>query len=240
MFVNWATPLNPQSIMQLCQDKGYFYSFYKDVIKMPSTLAFLNPYADERYEVYLEEKTVFSIIETIEHNYSYPLIVKKNRGSWGTNVFKVHSRKELEKGVLDIFNMNSAAFDYVCVAQEWIDIAVEYRVVFLNGEHQFSYKKIIDDAQYRGNLSPLHWEGARAELVDDKGCIANFKAFCKPLFKKLCIPFCGLDIAVDKSGEFWLLEANAAPGFAHIIEDGGGHEVVRLYRNMLEMLARRG
>ncbi len=237
IFVNWTTPLNPQSIMQLCQDKDYFYTFYKDVIKMPATLSFLNPYSDKQYEVYLEEKTVCEIIETIEHNYAYPIILKKNRGSWGKNVFKAHSRIELEKGVLEIFNANSAGFDYVCLAQECIDIDKEYRVIFLDGNYQFAYSKIIDNARFSSNLSPLHWDGAKAEMIYNEELIDSIKAFCAPLFNKLTIPFCGLDIAVDKLGGFWLIEANASPGFEHIIEYGGQHEVIWLYRKMLKALA---
>ncbi len=237
LFVNWTTPLNPQSIMQLCQDKDYFYSFYKNVIKMPVTSSFLNPYSTEKYQKYRKRKTVFEIIEAIESGHNYPLIVKRNRGSLGNNVFKVCSRRELEKSIIDIFNMNSASFDYVCLAQEFINIESEFRVLFLNGEYQFSYKKVLDDAQYTGNLSPLHWEGARAELITEAQLIEDLKVFCSSLFSKLLIPFCGLDIAIDKSGQFWLIEANSAPGFDRFIEHGGKNEVVQLYRNMLSILA---
>jgi glutathione synthase/RimK-type ligase-like ATP-grasp enzyme len=235
-FVNWTTPLNPQSVMQLCQDKDYFYSFYNDVVSMPKTLSFLNPYSDEKYAQYLDSATIFGIIEQIEEVFSYPLIVKKNRGSWGTNVFKAVNRRSLEKGLLDIFNVSSSHFDYIGLAQEFIDIEVEYRAIFLNGEYQFAYEKNIDKAEFAGNLSPLHWEGSKALYVKDDTVKNKLITFSSPIFAKLMIPFCGLDIAQDKQGKLWLIEANSSPGFDHIVKHEGNEPVIQLYEKILEKL----
>ena len=199
-FANWTTPLNLHSIMKLCQDKDYFYSFYNDVVRMPKTMSFLNPYSAEKYDQYLDSVTIFGIIEQIEAAFSYPLIVKKNRGSWGSNVFKVDNRRSLEKGLLDIFNMSSSRFDYIGLAQEFIDIEIEYRAIFLNGEYQFAYEKVVGNADFSGNLSPLHWEGSEARIVRDEAVKHALNAFCVPLFSKLMISFCGLDIAQDAQG----------------------------------------
>jgi len=203
---------------------------------MPKTSAFVNPYSDEKYEQYLKEKTVYEVISAIESRHSYPLIVKKNTGSWGTNVFKVENRRQLEKGILNIFNTNSASFDYVGLYQDYIEIESEYRVVFLNGELQFCYEKIIGDAIYKDNFSPLHWEGSKAKLVSDASDINLLNKFCAPVFNKLMIPFCGLDVAKDRSGEFWLIEANSSPGFDYIIENEGPEMVVSLYESILQTL----
>ncbi|MBE2221325.1 MAG: alpha-L-glutamate ligase [Anaerolineae bacterium] len=235
-FVNWTTPLNPQSVMKLCQDKDYFYSFYHDVIQMPQTISFLNPYSDDKYAHYLESATIFGVIEQVEATFTYPVIVKKNRGSWGSNVFKVDNRRSLEKALLDVFNMNSSKFDFVGLAQRFIDIETEYRVLYLNGIYQFAYEKIVGEAAFTGNLSPLHWEGSKAQYVDDALFIEALKSFCAPMFDKLMIPFCGLDIAQDKQGKLWLIEANSSPGFDHIIKHEGDERVVQLYESILTQL----
>jgi len=235
-FMNWTTPFNSQVEMQLCKDKDYFYSFFKDSVLMPRTSSFLNPYSKEKYEKYRVNETFADILEAIEQNHSYPMIIKRNKGTLGHNVFKVSTRKELEKGIVDVFNKQDAAFDYVCIAQDYIDILHEYRVIFFEGEYQFSYRKVIDDACFNGNISPLHWDGARAELTLDTDEEQRLAEFCLPLFEKATIPFCGLDVAVDTSGKFWLIEANSAPGFAYIIEHGGEEAVIALYRKMLTAL----
>ena len=236
IFVNWTTPLNSQSVMKLCEDKDYFYSFYKDVIHMPQTISFLNPYSEEKYAAYLDSATIFGIIEQAEAAFSYPLIVKKNRGSWGTNVFKADNRRALEKGLLTVFNMNSASFDYVALVQEFIEIKVEYRAIFLNGQYYFAYEKSVENAEFTGNLSPLHWEGSQARTVTDNAVREALIAFCAPLFARLMIPFCGLDIAQDGQGKLWLIEANSAPGFDHIIKHEGDETVVQLYEVILHQL----
>ena len=89
---------------------------------MPQTYAFLNPHINQRYDKYLTEKTLGDIVHRIESEFDYPLIVKRNRGALGRNVFKVENTRSLEKGLLDIYNLNSSAFDYICLAQEFIRI----------------------------------------------------------------------------------------------------------------------
>ena len=237
VFANWATPLNSQSIMQLCQDKDYFYSFFKDVIKMPETSSFFNPYSDTQYIKYLNQKTIFEIIRKVELKHDYPLIVKKNRGSWGINVFTVNDRRSLEKAVLGIFNIYSVSFDYVCLVQDQINIKDEFRVIYLNGEFQFAYRKVVDNAEFTGNISPLHWEGSKTEMVKDCELIQKLEDFCAPIFSKLMIPFCGLDVALDNTSELWLIEANSSPGFDHVIEDNGESFIIHLYQKILRSLA---
>ena len=236
LFSNWTTPLNYQSVVQLCQDKDYFYNYYKDIVRMPKSMAFLNPYGDAKYKRYLKQRSIYEIIESVEMSLEYPLIVKKNRGSWGTNVFKVESRRELEQALLAIFNTNSASFDYVALVQEFIEIDKEFRAIFLDGEFIFAYEKIVDGAAFKDNLSPLHWEGSRAVFVTDSQTIEAIKWLCKPMFKKLEIAFSGLDIAKSRSGEYILIEANSSPGFDHIIKHQGYKQVVGLYEQILKRL----
>lgn len=236
IFANWTTPVTTQSIRLLCADKDYFYSVFKDVIKMPNTRAFFNPYSDEKYTKYLAEKTIYEIIDVVEAEFVYPLIIKKNKGSWGSNVFKVNNRHELERGILTVYDARSSKFDFVCLAQEYIEIDAEFRIVYLDGEYQFGYEKITEGATFTDNLSPLHWEGSRAALVRDSAMIDRIETFCAPLFEFLMIPYCGLDIALDKQGEFWLIEANSSPGFDHIIRHEGIEPVVAMYRNLLALL----
>lgn len=236
IFLNLGTPLNSQSAAQLCLDKGFFYSYFKDHINIPKTISFLYPYCYEKYyEKYLKQDTIYKIIKEIKASLSYPLIVKKNRGSSGTNVFSINNQRELEKGLLTIFNENSASFDYICLAQEKIDILTEYRVIYLYGEYQFAYKKDIENANFTGNLSPLHWEGAEISLVT-KSEANKLKEFCVPMFNHFSIPYCGLDVVLDRKGKFWLIEANSSPSFGHFIKSQGDSLVVDLYKSILSQL----
>ena len=97
MFINWSTPLNRHCYAQLNQDKDYFYTFFKNLIKMPKTKSYFNPHSDSKYAMFLKQKSIAEIIKDIESDFDYPVIVKKNRGSWGRNVFKIDERYKLER-----------------------------------------------------------------------------------------------------------------------------------------------
>ena len=237
LFINWKTPLNSESVARLCLDKDYFYTLYKDVIKMPRTKGFMKPDGNDKYAQYRKEKDPDQTLEAIEEAFPYPLILKKNRGSWGTNVFKVNNKSELAEAIKTIFNLKSKDFDYVALGQEYLRIKTECRAVYVNGELSFAYEKSISGAEFRGNLSPLHWEGAKAILIEDGTLLAQIKHFCAPIFAKKMIPFCGLDIAIDEDNQWWLIEANASPGFDRIIADGGEDKVIEMYEGILTFLS---
>ncbi|RKZ71396.1 MAG: alpha-L-glutamate ligase [Candidatus Parabeggiatoa sp. nov. 1] len=236
LFINWTTPLNPQSVVQLCVDKEFFYCFFHNAINLPRTVGFLNPDCDEKYLKYLEAKSYQEIANAIESKFQYPLIVKKNRGSLGAHVFKADDRNSLLCSITSIFDMNSKKPDYVALAQDYIEIKTEYRAIYLNGSLVFAYEKDIENAIYEGNLSPLHWNGAKAVLVADKYLLTEIDQFCSTLFNKMVIPFCGLDVAVDNNGVWWLIEANSSPGFEHIVKHAGDNAVIKMYKEMIMFL----
>jgi glutathione synthase/RimK-type ligase-like ATP-grasp enzyme len=236
LFTNWATPINRHSIIQLNRDKDYFYTFFRDVVNMPKTRSYFNPHSDPKYDKFLEQISVAEIIADIESNFEYPIIIKKNQGSWGTNVFKITKRHKLEKALLDIYNRFSSSYDYIALAQQYLDIESEYRTIFYNGKLQFCYKKDIDNATFIGNLSPFHHEGAKAVLIKDEELLDKIQNFCSPVFKKLDIHYCGIDIVIDKQEVMWLLESNSSPGFDNIIRFGYESVVVELYQTILKDL----
>ncbi|MBC6420633.1 MAG: hypothetical protein GDA43_00905 [Hormoscilla sp. SP5CHS1] len=51
------------------------------------------------------------------------------------------------------------------------------------------------------------------------------------------IGFCGLDIAIDENSQWWLIEANSSPAFAHIVADGGEDKVIEMYEGILTLLS---
>ncbi|MFM6350053.1 MAG: alpha-L-glutamate ligase, partial [Dolichospermum sp.] len=96
---------------------------------MPRTLSFISPYCDEKYLEYLEFSSIDKIIAEIERNFVLPVIIKRNRGSGGNNVFKCTDLLEVCNALEHIFNVNSKNYDYVALVQEPIHIVKEYRSV---------------------------------------------------------------------------------------------------------------
>lgn len=235
-FTNYSTPLTPQSVAEIFKDKQYFYQVFQDVVAMPRTLSFISPYCDEKYKEYLQFSSIDEIIIEIEKNFELPIILKRNRGSGGNNVFRCHDPQQMQKALAHIFNINSKSYDYIALAQESINIVKEYRCVCLNGEQVILYDKDFSQAEFTGNLSPLHWEGAIAKQVSDREVINAIAEFIKPIFQKMAIAYVGLDIALDDQGKYWLIEANSHPNFDIFIRDNGKEAIVKLFQKILEYL----
>ncbi len=239
LFLNWATPLNDQTTTQLCKDKEYFYRAAKDYVQMPKTVGYLNPDCEEQYQKYLEQHSILEIAADILKNFTLPVVIKKNRGSLGVNVFKCSSESAIVQALERIFDPHSKNFDYVALAQAYIPIVREFRILFLEGEYQFGYQKNVEGASFGGNLSPLHWDGATAVLLEEKAdsaMIERIQDFCQPLYNHLGLRYTGLDVALDAQNQLWLIEANASPGFDYIVRDGGEKRVLELYLSILKCL----
>ncbi len=237
-FTNFSTPLIPQSIAEIFKDKQYFYQVFRDVVKMPRTLSFISPYCDQKYKEYLQYSTIDEIIAEIENSFELPVIVKRNRGSGGNNVFKCFDLFQIRNALDVIFNVNSKNYDYVALVQEPINIIKEYRSVCLNQEQIVVYDKDISQAAFTGNLSPLHWEGAIAKQISREETISAINEFIQPIFQKMSITYVGLDIALDDQHNYWLIEANSHPNFDIFIRDNGEDAIVGLFEKILIYLSK--
>lgn len=236
-FTNYSTPLTPQSIAEIFKDKQYFYQIFHGVINMPQTISFVSPYCDQKYQEYLQFSTIEQIITEIEKKLSFPVIVKRNRGSGGNNVFRCFDRQQIQNALEIIFNVNSKNYDYVVLAQKSINIVKEYRCVCLDQQQVLLYDKDFSQAEFTGNLSPLHWQGAIAKQVCDRKIITALDEFIRPIFEKMPdIAYVGLDIAVDDQGVFWLIEANSHPNFDIFLRDNGKTALVEMFEKIVQYL----
>ena len=237
LFSNWTTPVNSQAVARLCEDKEYSYVALSKYMTMPRTIAFLDPQVAEQYQRYVRFNSTGAIVQEIADTFSYPFVLKRNRGSHGSNVFLVNDKQEAADKIETIFDKQSKEYDYVALVQEHITIAQEYRAVMFNGALMFAYLKSTSQAEYTGNLSPLHWSGAKAEQVSDPQMLSKIEQFAKPGLGKLGVRYAGIDIAEDADGQLWCIEINASPGFDKYIRDCGDTNVVALYIRILQWLS---
>ncbi|MEH1901233.1 MAG: YheC/YheD family protein [Nostoc sp.] len=235
-FCNYSTPLINQAVAHLIKDKEYTYHVLKKKVKLPRTLGFLSPFCDMQYKIYLKFPNIQDIVLEIKRNFETPVIVKRNSGSSGHNVFLCKNQDEIENALKEIFNINHK-YDYVALAQELIQIKSEYRAVFLNKELVLLYEKDITDAKFMGNLSPLHWNGAKAKYINDPQILSEIASFTKPVFEELDLDYGGLDIVLDRDHQYWLIEINSHPNFSIFTRDNGEEYVLRIFEKMLISLA---
>ena len=236
-FCNHSTPLINQAVAHLIKDKEYTYHVLNKKVKLPRTVGFLSPFCDTQYKIYLKFPTIQDIVLEIKENFKTPVIVKRNSGASGHNVFLCHHTNEIETALKDIFNINSNKYDYVALAQEFIYIKSEYRAVFLNKELVLLYEKDITDAKFIGNLSPLHWDGAKAKYINDPQILSEIANFAKPVFEELDLDYAGLDIVLDRDNQYWLIEINSHPNYSIFTRDNGEEPVLKIFEKMLINLA---
>ncbi|HYC83331.1 MAG TPA: alpha-L-glutamate ligase [Candidatus Paceibacterota bacterium] len=238
-FTNTTTPFNAGSVGKICRDKEFSYRLLKGAVVMPKTKGYFNPLVESSSGLkYVSIPTIGEIVADIAGNFSLPVIIKRNAGSLGNNVFLCQDRAEIETALRTIYAKNNH-YDYVALAQAFVPSSVEYRVVIFGGELVFAYEKSIEGAEFTGNLSPLHYDKARAIPVKDERTLSELNAFIKPLFGRFPVEYAGLDIVRGHDGQLCLIEVNGHPGFSRFVQDNGDEEVVRLYEIMLKKLASR-
>ena len=235
-FVNYTTPFNSKPITEIFKDKEYSYELLKNKIKMPKTIGFLSPLCDEKYKIYLHFKNIKSIENKIVNEFELPVIIKRNRGSSGNNVFLCQKKEEIEGYINRIFNIKNKDYDYVALAQEYIQIVREYRAIFFERKLVLLYEKDKSKARYTGNLSPLHWEGAKAKHITNSKIISSINNFVQPIFSEVPVNYAGFDIVIDKNETYWLIEINSSPNYEIFIRDNDPKIIVKMFQGMLKVL----
>lgn len=236
-FIANRIPLNDSVVAEIMEDKGYTYDLLSGVINMPRTEVFLDPQAKEMFQPYVLHKSLEEIAQAIEASFTYPVIIKRSSGSQGVNVFKCSHAGEAIEALSAVFNQQSPEYDHVALVQDNIEIDKEYRVTLLNKQVELAYHKDNSQADFGGNLSPLHWSGAKAHLVTDQDMLAKFASFLQPIYQRLDLKYAGADIAVDASGKLWLLELNSQPAYDHLVASSGEKPLINLYEKILSFLA---
>lgn len=235
VFLNTITPINTEAASHLMKDKEYFYNYFKDCINMPKTKGYLNPECQEEYQHYVKFTDLESISKDLELNFTYPVIIKRNRGTWGINVFKCNNSQEAIEALGKVFYRDNN-YDYVAIVQQYIEICQEYRALFMAGNLHCVYEKDISQANFSGNLSRLHWEGSQAKIITDTSILAELNKFCQPLVSKDLLRYVGLDVAVDVNNNFWIIEANSSPGLDYLVRDNGEAIAIAWYKKALLLL----
>jgi len=235
-FVNYVTPFNSAPIVQIFKDKEYTYQLLNSKIKTPKTIGFLSPFCESKYREYLKIQKCQEIATEVRKVFSLPLIIKRNRGSAGNNVFLCETLEQIQAAIETVFNVNSKDYDYVCLAQDYIDIRHEYRAVFSNQKLVLLYEKDKLGAKFTGNLSPLHWEGAKAKHIKDSKIISEIESFVQPVFAEINVTYGGFDIAIDQKGDYWLIEINSSPNYDIFVRDNDRQIVVTMFKDILEGL----
>jgi len=231
-FVNGRMPFNNGSLDTIARDKDFTHKLLENQIQMPKNIAYINPDCDQKYSSYIQYKNLEEILDNVEENFNYPVVVKMNRGRMGIHVYKCDDRESTKKSFQNIFNQNQQNYDYIALVQEYIEIEKEYRVIWFKEEIILLYEKKCEEKNL--NMSPFHNEKSQAIFIDDqekKTEISQFLSSSKDLKN---FEYLGIDISETKDGKKVLLEINTQPAFNFFVRDNSGEYLVEMYKKILK------
>lgn len=230
------SPFNNETLARICKDKQHTYDWLHEQVSMPKTMGFLDYQIDEKYQSYLRYKSPQAILNAIEDNFSYPLVIKPNQGALGRDVSLCRRRVDAASALAKIFERRSRNYDYIALAQAYLTTQRELRIVFFRGEPLFAYERV-----FHSDFGAKYWEqpGGDTREVSDAETFNAIRTACLPAVTHPGLGFVGLDVVQDPQGQWHLLELNSSPQFRHFIEymgDSGEARIVRMYRDILERL----
>ncbi len=236
-FANCSTPFNDGGTERVCRDKGFSYELLKDTVRMPRTKAYVDPNPiNKEFDKYVDNSEHNAITDDILKSFSFPIIIKMNSGSEGKNVYLCKTHKDVHTALTAIYSKQSTSYDYIALAQECVYREREYRVIVLQGKVILAYEKDFSNGVFVGNLSPLHYENAKAIHITDSVRIDSFQAFINPLQAILPLGFMGLDLLQDNEGQLWLIELNTQPAFNYFVRDNSDAVLIDMYATILKTL----
>lgn len=164
-----------------------------------------------------------------------------NRGSLGHNVFLCEFRDDSVSALKSIFDQHSQYYDYVALAQDYVNIKHEYRAIWYRpkadqpragkGEVLLVYEKIATDKNE--NLSPLHNNSGKAVHITDEEIIKKVSGHIAKANLESTFEFLGIDVVIDDKDVMYVLELNTRPGFTYFIRDNGDEKLVEMYEKIL-------
>lgn len=231
LVVNSDLGLISSAEAKICLDKGYQEELLRNVVKIPYSQTYLDP--NSQYVDSQQGLQQSAVVTAISQHFDFPLIVKKNHGRQGQATYLCQNQAEVEVAVAQIFSHHNWEYDHVLLAQQYIKPRAEYRAVFYQQRLEILYLKDISRATFAGNLSPLHYLGARAVDCVDKQLRATVQNFVQPVFNQFNLKYAGFDVIVDQNNQWWLIEINSAPGFTLYARDNSPEKVVKLFSKIL-------
>jgi len=238
-FVNNKIPFNDGGINSVCRNKEYTYRLIKDEINTPRTKGYFDPKSGEDSAPYVLFDSVKKIKDDIIKEFGLPVMIKRNSGTKGVNIFLAKTPREVTKSLKKVFDKSKKSYDTVALAQEPIDILREVRIVWFLGEPVIMYEKVTPDGK-KESISPMFNSTAYTRpLEDEEPLRLKIQEFLNKSSVLKTLEYAGIDLAVDQEGQLWIIEINAYPILTKLARDYGDSILVQMYENIIKILKER-
>jgi len=115
---------DPASILRCC-NKVYLHDAFS-YQKVPSLLTQVVNNKNKK------------MLDEIEQNFSYPLVLKMPEGSFSRGVFKINNRQELKQQMIELFKESA-----LVLVQEYLYTEFDWRIGVLNGRAIYACKYLM-------------------------------------------------------------------------------------------------
>lgn len=231
IFQRNRTPFNTEVMASICKDKEHTYHLLNQQIAMPKTVGYLDFNTSDEYQKYIRYKTLDAVLENIEKEFTYPVVIKSNSGALGINVFLCHDQERVREALSQIFNRNSSFYDYVALAQEYIPSEKEFRMVYFKKELVLCYQRVSENKEFGAK----YWDsnkGFAIHFTDSKE-LSSLTEFLSPVLELPGLSYVGCDVIKSHQGKNYLIEINSGPKYNHFVDSCGEKEVIKMYTKIL-------
>lgn len=231
-FMRNKHPFNDYVTARLAEDKAYQYELFLNAgLRVPYTMKLFNPYADERFNRYQQQTSVGDIVDEIEGRIQYPLVVKRNQGSFAQGVYLEHGREGLEER-LELLFRHSGYLNNILICQSFV-AGREFRAVASGKQVLLVYEKQGPlTAEGGTDLNPLHRPGGKAVRTEDPDLLKSFANVAECIAEALPLGFYAIDAIAGVDG-LSVLEVNPNPVCFFYNESNGRSDFVDIYERLL-------
>lgn len=235
LFFRNKHPFNDYVAARMAEDKGYQYEMLvAGGLPVPFTMQVFNPYAEERFNRYKTHLTVESIADDVDATMSYPVVVKRTRGSVSSGVFIESSRDDVLRRLQELFEY-AGLLDNLLLVQAFAD-GPEYRAVASQDQLLLAYHK-TSDGHAVGDRNPLHHHSGRAERVTDAGVLDELERLTAKIAAVIDLGFYAVDLIRDHERGWQVLELNPNPFCYFYNRTNGRSDFTAIYADLLSKYA---
>lgn len=233
-FIYNKLPFNSACAARILDDKDLSYTILRDKVRLPKWRSYIDPKGEEYDKKHLQFTSITKIASNIRKEFRTPVIVKRNRGSRGMNVFVCRSMKDVVAALQEIYNKCSQYYDYLAIGQEFIEAKIEIRAIATPDKLLLAYSRELDVSKLPDVITSEAWLDCVYKKIHDKSLLARLESYLAPVFRHIPIGILGADISIDGSDRMYLLELNHSPIFDHYIDYAGDEDIVDVYKHLLK------
>lgn len=146
---------------------------------------------------------ILSCQKKITGRFGFPLVVKDTKKGLGKGVYFL-------KNEADIKNFSRQADkEEIFMFQKFYPNNGDFRIVVLGGKVEVWEKRVRKQEEFRNNVAL----GATEEFFPLENIPKEMAEISARAAKILHLDVAGVDVLVDKTGKFWILEVNRQPNF---------------------------